>query len=359
MRVLDAPALARAFTLNLDELWERGNVEHTGRVELWPVNVGDGIEARAWFTPEYGDALSHRVAKFLGLVRKRSGNRVPRAHIRPETRDAGRGRERAPLRRRGGDRRDAGRRGVPPVGMNGVSAWKIPLLNNILTVAPFSGKPTTRWTPESTHDFMHAKVVVADDVSFVGSFNFSRSGEKNAENVLELHDAGPRTGSRPSWTRCAAAVPADDAAPHRGTKRVREVCRHHPGEERPRVPARHCDRGGRRRDGSGGPPSAPRRGARCSPPTTRGIAASTGCPWRPGRRDRGGDRPDEDTPSRLRLGALGRWADRDPVHGRRQEASQEQGPRSSTRTSPTAGRIRSPPACRSRAAPPRTATATP
>jgi phosphatidylserine/phosphatidylglycerophosphate/cardiolipin synthase-like enzyme len=35
---------------------------------------------------------------------------------------------------------------------------------------------------------MHAKVVVADDVSFVGSFNFSRSGEQNAENVLELHD---------------------------------------------------------------------------------------------------------------------------------------------------------------------------
>jgi len=30
--------------------------------------------------------------------------------------------------------------------------------------------------------------VVADDVSFVGSFNFSRSGERNAENVVELHD---------------------------------------------------------------------------------------------------------------------------------------------------------------------------
>jgi phosphatidylserine/phosphatidylglycerophosphate/cardiolipin synthase-like enzyme len=30
---------------------------------------------------------------------------------------------------------------------------------------------------------------VADDVSFVGSFNFSRSGERNAENVLEIDDA--------------------------------------------------------------------------------------------------------------------------------------------------------------------------
>ena len=72
---------------------------------------------------------------------------------------------------------------------NGVSAWKIPLLRTILTRASFAGKPSTRWTPESLHDYMHAKVVVADDVVFVGSFNFSRSGERNAENVLEIHDS--------------------------------------------------------------------------------------------------------------------------------------------------------------------------
>jgi phosphatidylserine/phosphatidylglycerophosphate/cardiolipin synthase-like enzyme len=35
---------------------------------------------------------------------------------------------------------------------------------------------------------MHAKVVVADDTAFVGSFNFSRSGERNAENVLEIRE---------------------------------------------------------------------------------------------------------------------------------------------------------------------------
>ena len=36
---------------------------------------------------------------------------------------------------------------------------------------------------------MHAKVTVADDTVFVGSFNLSRSGETNAENVLEIADA--------------------------------------------------------------------------------------------------------------------------------------------------------------------------
>jgi phosphatidylserine/phosphatidylglycerophosphate/cardiolipin synthase-like enzyme len=53
----------------------------------------------------------------------------------------------------------------------------------------FSGKPSTPYGAGTVHDFMHAKVTVADDVVFVGSFNLSRSGEQNAENVLELHDA--------------------------------------------------------------------------------------------------------------------------------------------------------------------------
>jgi phosphatidylserine/phosphatidylglycerophosphate/cardiolipin synthase-like enzyme len=36
---------------------------------------------------------------------------------------------------------------------------------------------------------MHAKLTVADDTVFAGSYNLSRSGELNAENVLEVTDA--------------------------------------------------------------------------------------------------------------------------------------------------------------------------
>jgi len=36
---------------------------------------------------------------------------------------------------------------------------------------------------------MHCKLTVADDVAFLGSFNLSRSGEQNAESVLEIRDA--------------------------------------------------------------------------------------------------------------------------------------------------------------------------
>ena len=69
-----------------------------------------------------------------------------------------------------------------------MSAWKIPLLHTIVEKAGFSGKPSTPWSRDGVQDFMHAKVVVCDDVSFVGSFNFSRSGERNAENVVEIRD---------------------------------------------------------------------------------------------------------------------------------------------------------------------------
>jgi phosphatidylserine/phosphatidylglycerophosphate/cardiolipin synthase-like enzyme len=35
---------------------------------------------------------------------------------------------------------------------------------------------------------MHAKVTVADDIVFLGSYNLSNSGQQNAENVLEIDD---------------------------------------------------------------------------------------------------------------------------------------------------------------------------
>ena len=51
---------------------------------------------------------------------------------------------------------------------NGRSAWKIPILGSVLSHAEFSGKMSIPWTPESIHDFMHAKVTVCDDTVFAG-----------------------------------------------------------------------------------------------------------------------------------------------------------------------------------------------
>lgn len=188
VRVLGSERLAFAFTLAFDQLWASGVVEGTGTVEPRPVELDGGIEIRPWFTPGFGDALSHRVAKHLG----RASERI---RIASPVLTAG------PILGTLAEVVNERRCGVVGVvddtqvddvvrqwNRNRVSAWKLPLLRAIVEKAGFSGKPSTPWSPDGVQDFMHAKVVVADDVSFVGSFNFSRSGERNAENVLEIRD---------------------------------------------------------------------------------------------------------------------------------------------------------------------------
>jgi phosphatidylserine/phosphatidylglycerophosphate/cardiolipin synthase-like enzyme len=189
VRVLGSEALAFAFSLAFDELWERGTVEGTGMVEPRPVELDGGIEVRPWFTPGHGDALSHRVAKAIGRARRRVRIASPVLTAGPIL---------GTLVEVVNERRCAVSGVIDETqsddvlrqwARNGVSSWKIPLLDTILARGSFAAKRSTPWSPDGVQDFMHAKVVVCDDVSFVGSFNFSRSGERNAENVLELHNA--------------------------------------------------------------------------------------------------------------------------------------------------------------------------
>jgi phosphatidylserine/phosphatidylglycerophosphate/cardiolipin synthase-like enzyme len=186
---IDAPQIAYAYRLAFDELWNRGDVAGTGDVDPRPADVG-GARVRAWFTPEHGEALSHRIAKHLGKARTRIRIASPVLTSGPIL---------ATLVEIVKEQRCdlAGVVDDTQVDQvfhqwktNGVSEWKIPLLRSILEGAPWSGKASVPWAPESVHDFMHAKVVVADDTTFVGSFNLSRSGERNAENVLEIRDGG-------------------------------------------------------------------------------------------------------------------------------------------------------------------------
>ncbi len=73
--------------------------------------------------------------------------------------------------------------------LNGNSTWKLPLVARVFGGGRFSGKDSTPYGDgDNVHDFMHAKVTVADDHVFAGSYNLSHSGELNAENVLEIRD---------------------------------------------------------------------------------------------------------------------------------------------------------------------------
>ncbi|MGH3129133.1 MAG: phospholipase D-like domain-containing protein, partial [Gaiellaceae bacterium] len=67
---LESREIAYAHTLAFGQLWERGAVEGTGKVDPRPEDVG-GARVRAWFCPEHGEALSHRVSKHIGKARER------------------------------------------------------------------------------------------------------------------------------------------------------------------------------------------------------------------------------------------------------------------------------------------------
>ncbi len=179
--------VAKCFEANFEELWGRGEVDRSGFTDPDPVEVG-GVEVRAWFTPGHGEELSERIADAIERASRRVRIASPVITSAPIL-------EALAKIGSGGGVDVAGVVDEPQTDRvfeqwhadNG--AWKIPLLATVLSKLRFSGKPSTPWSPETVHDFMHAKVTVADDAVFVGSFNLSRSGEQNAENVLEIADA--------------------------------------------------------------------------------------------------------------------------------------------------------------------------
>jgi phosphatidylserine/phosphatidylglycerophosphate/cardiolipin synthase-like enzyme len=179
--------IAAAYLADFEQLWTRELVEVSGDVEPVPTEIG-GAVVRAWFTPGRGTSLAHRIANRIDRATRRVRVCSPVITSGPIL---------GTLAQVASDGRldVAGAVDATQIGQviqqwraNGNSAWKIPLLTAVLERGDFTGKRSILWRPDSTHNFMHAKVTVCDDTVFLGSFNLSRSGEMNAENVLEIRE---------------------------------------------------------------------------------------------------------------------------------------------------------------------------
>jgi phosphatidylserine/phosphatidylglycerophosphate/cardiolipin synthase-like enzyme len=185
---VDSPELAARYGDDFEQLWTTRDVARTGKVDTAPLRVGE-TAVRAWFCPGRGDKLAHRIAKAIGTAQRRVRIASPVISSAPVLGTLAQVATDGKVDLAGVVDATQVHEVIEQWEASSHAVWKEPLLRTALTRAPFSGKRTTPYAPGSVHDYMHAKVTVADDVVFIGSFNLSHSGELNAENVLELADA--------------------------------------------------------------------------------------------------------------------------------------------------------------------------
>src|SRR3954469_4353731 len=181
--IVHSDAIAKAYRIDFDQLLSKRDVEKTGFVDpRW----ADGV--RAWFTPGHGEDLSSRIAKVIRRSKRRVRICSPVITTGPVLGTLAQVITDGTVDVAGCVDVTQIREVIHQWTENTNVSWKLPLLQEVMA-GPFSGKDSTPYGNGTVHDFMHAKICVCDDTTFVGSFNLSRSGEKNAENVLEIEDA--------------------------------------------------------------------------------------------------------------------------------------------------------------------------
>ncbi len=181
--VVHSDEIAKTYELDFDQLWTTGDVMKSGFVDpRWD----DGV--RGWMTPGHGEDLSLRIAKLIRRARRRVRICSPVITTGPVLGTLAQVIADKSVDLAGCVDATQVLEVVHQWRENKNVSWKLPLLQQVMA-GPFTGKVSTPYGDGTVHDFMHAKVTVCDDTVFVGSFNLSRSGEKNAENVLEIEDA--------------------------------------------------------------------------------------------------------------------------------------------------------------------------
>jgi phosphatidylserine/phosphatidylglycerophosphate/cardiolipin synthase-like enzyme len=187
---IPSPGLAADYTRNFEELWGKRQVQASGHFDPdWRQTsfTGRDVACRCIFSPGRGRRMAHLFADRLGQARHRiricspvltSGPVLGSLAEIPESMDC-----RVVFDATQMDQVLRQWRADPR------AAWKAPAFTEAIARLAHASKRSTPYAPGSVHDYMHAKLVVADDVVLLGSYNLSHSGEMNAENVVELRDA--------------------------------------------------------------------------------------------------------------------------------------------------------------------------
>jgi phosphatidylserine/phosphatidylglycerophosphate/cardiolipin synthase-like enzyme len=184
---IDSAPLAASFAADFEQLWEKENFENTGKIQTEPVALtfaGQPATARVLFSPGRGLEIDTEIARRVRAAQRRV--RICSLLINSGTLIG----ELINLLRAGRIQVDGvyDRTQMAEVYTQWQEVpsnhWKIPALQEIVARANLAGKNSTPYSPTSRHDFMHNKVLVIDDTVITGSYNFSRSAQFNAENIL-------------------------------------------------------------------------------------------------------------------------------------------------------------------------------
>ena len=189
---LPSRALAAQYLRNFTELWNRGRVDNSGKYDLPAVQLGgksDGIKTQVLFAPGRGPRMAHLIAERLAHASTRIRLCSPVITAGPILGTLAELAGRPHVDFKGVYDRTQMQQVLGQWKIDPHAGWKAPAFTTVSTGLPFASKVTTPYAIGSVHDFMHAKLTVADDTVFVGSYNLSHSGEMNAENVLEIESA--------------------------------------------------------------------------------------------------------------------------------------------------------------------------
>jgi len=181
--------LAGAYRQNFEELWERPVVALSGRVSVGWLSLADSTRVRPYFCPGRALKLVHAMSRTISSA-------VTRVRICSPVITSG------PILGTLAELCEQGKIDISGVydatqmdevqrqwGGQATASWKIGAFHSVVAAARFGSKRSTPYAKGSVHDFMHAKILVADDYVYMGSFNLSHSGESNAENVLQIESA--------------------------------------------------------------------------------------------------------------------------------------------------------------------------
>lgn len=185
--IVSSRDLAAKYTQDFNELWQSEKLSHTGKGDQGSVTV-NGLEVRYAFAPGEGETIRDLIAEVVSGAKQRirvasmvtSSKEILEA-LKQQI-DAG---------------IDFG--GVYDYGQSTqfLRGWeakpetaeKAKLLRGVLShLVPKRSLFFDEDHPDYAHDFMHNKLLVADDTILTGSFNFSTNAMSNAENVISLTD---------------------------------------------------------------------------------------------------------------------------------------------------------------------------